>query len=147
MRATILAVTSAALLGAGAASPAGAQTASNIADGQAGRFLLYSADDIGGPSGGIDGQVLFLLDSHTGDVFARVGNGESWATYAGGLDLKAFPRGEGWQTPRFSLRAIHNVDSTKSVLMLTNMASGATFVRSPQGDWVRYARGHEQAGR
>ncbi len=119
-----------------------AQAEANIDEGEIGRFQIYAAPRAGVvEKEGVDRHYIFLLDSYTGEVFTRVGSGNSWTPYAGGLDMAAHPKGEGWGKPLFHLAIASSGDSTGPTLLLTNTSTGASYTRSPKGDWVRFMGG------
>ncbi len=119
-----------------------AQTGANIDEGDVGRFQIYAAPRAGSVAAeGIDRHHVFLLDSYTGEVFTRVGSGNTWAPYAGGLDMAAHPKGEGWGRPLFHLAIASSADTAGPMLLLTNTSTGASYTRNAKGDWERFMRG------
>ena len=127
---------------AGVANFAAAQAEANIETGALGRFLVYTAPKSEATGEAfIDHHHVFLLDTYTGEVFTKVGEGQTWNPYAGGLDIGAHPQGEGWDKPVFHLAAATAAGASEPTLLLTNTASGATYTRSPDGNWVRFMRG------
>ena len=127
---------------AGVVNFAAAQADVNIETGALGRFLVYTAPKSEATGEAfIDHHHVFLLDTYTGEVFTKVGEGETWNPYAGGLDIGAHPQGEGWPKPVFHLAAATAAGASEPTLLLTNTASGATYTRSPDGNWVRFMRG------
>jgi len=140
MRTIIAPVFAATLMTLTVPSVVRAQAEANIKSGDADRYKVVTAarPDGKGPRL-VDNYYVFLLDSHTGEVFTSVGTGEHWTSYAGGLDIGAFPKGEGWQPPRFSL-AIAASQGSEPTLILTNTSTGATYTRSKGGEWTPFVR-------
>jgi hypothetical protein len=127
---------------AGLVNFAAAQADANIETGDLGRFLVYTAprSDATGEAF-IDNNHVLMLDTYTGEVFTKVGDGETWNPYAGGLDIGSHPSGGAWDTPVFHLAVATASGSAEPTLLLTNTATGATYTRSPEGEWVRFMRG------
>ena len=127
---------------AGVVNLGAAQADANIETGGHGRFLVYTAprSEATGEAF-IDNHHVFMLDSYTGEVYTKVGDGEIWNPYAGGLDIGAHPEGEGWEKPVFHLAVATAAGASEPTLLLTNTASGATYTRSPDGEWIRFMRG------
>ncbi len=112
-----------------------AQTDLNIDEGNADRYQVYTLVD---QDTYVEENRTFLLDTHTGAVFTRLGSGEHWTLYATGQDIASFPSGGGWEAPRFELAMASSADA-ESKLVLTNTSSGAAYTRSPaSGEWSPY---------
>ncbi len=127
---------------AGVANFAAAQAEANIETGALGRFLVYTVprSEATGEAF-IDNHHVFMLDTYTGEVFTKVGDGDSWNPYAGGLDIGAHPTGGEWDTPVFHLAVATAMGGGDPTLLLTNTSTGATYTRSKGGDWLPFMRG------
>jgi len=112
-----------------------AQTDLNIDEGALSRYQVYALVD---ENTFVENNREFLLDTHTGAVFTRVGSGEHWTLYANSQNVATFPSGGEWQTPKFELAMASSTDA-ESRLVLTNTSSGAAYTRSTaSGEWSPY---------
>ncbi len=120
-----------------AAGSASAQKAEYIRLGESDRFKVYSVSATDNASDYVENNKTFLLDSHTGEVYVRIGSAEAWTSFVEPHDVQSFPRGGQWAPPRFGLSVARTADG-EARLLLTNLASGAHYTRTKSGRWTPF---------